>query len=675
MAYQIPFTDVSNKGSITVEDRDVNTETSLSLVGRLQQDYGLALNTNFLQLLENFANTNSPNNPVEGQLWYDTTIGVDQLKIYDGTAWVSAGGLKKGDSEPDTTNSVNGDLWVNTSTSQLYLYSGSGWVLVGPEYNSSNKSGSLTEIIVSSANVEKSVIVNYINNVPITIISDDEFTPKSLISGFSIIKKGINLNSSISAYLNGTADKANSLIVNGATVPSTSFMRNDETSVTTYKLQVKNNNGIEVGQVKTLVLNVEGSDSVLNHVGTGTFDVRTTASNIPAIRVSADNNIGINNANPDVDLDVAGTIKASTQLQVASVFEVDAASVDITTNTNLTGNLNVDGDAVIEGNIQHTGGSYNIGTLSNPYLNAYITNINAGTITATNIVGSITGNAAKANQLVSSTTFNMTGDVSSSGFTFNGAGTLTKTFNTTISNTFLTDKTDITSTYTGGRIINTDELMINRPTADSIDSGSTTGLHKVTYGDLITNLPVFPLGTIMPYAGQFEPAGWKFCNNQELLFSQYAALAAALGITSDAVTHVYGTPSSYLTHFRLPDLRGRFILGKLDGSEATLTNRVSDSGGYSLGGVSGSETTVLAEENLPSHTHNLQSSLGEQFYATTTAANSTVPAEVTAGGSFDAGSGTRLENSGDITGGADNDPLNVTNPFLTLNYIMYVGEV
>ena len=179
----------------------------------------------------------------------------------------------------------------------------------------------------------------------------------------------------------------------------------------------------------------------------------------------------------------------------------------------------------------------------------------------------------------------------------------------------------------------------------------------------------------MPYAGLYEPSGWKFCNNQELLFSQYAALAAALGITSDAITHIYGTPSSYLTHFRLPDLRGRGILGKLDGSEATLTNRVSDSAAYALGGIAGNETTTLAEENLPSHTHDLQSTLGEQFYATTTASNSTVPPEVTAGGSFDAGTGTRLENSGDITGGASNDPLNVTNPFLTLNYIMYVGEV
>ena len=31
-------------------------------------------------MLENFANANPPSNPVEGQLWYDTTAGIDQLK-------------------------------------------------------------------------------------------------------------------------------------------------------------------------------------------------------------------------------------------------------------------------------------------------------------------------------------------------------------------------------------------------------------------------------------------------------------------------------------------------------------------------------------------------------------------------------------------------------------------
>ena len=92
--YDIPFTDQANKGNITVTEGSFNnTDTSLTFPGRLVSDYGEFVNTNFLQLLENFANVNPPANPVEGQLWYDTTENIDQLKIYDGTNWVSAGGL------------------------------------------------------------------------------------------------------------------------------------------------------------------------------------------------------------------------------------------------------------------------------------------------------------------------------------------------------------------------------------------------------------------------------------------------------------------------------------------------------------------------------------------------------------------------------------------------------
>ena len=121
MPYNIPFTDEANKGNITVEDSSINTETSMKLPGRLTTDYGQSVNENFLHLLENFANASPPANPVEGQLWYDTTQNVDQLKIYDGTNWVAAGGLKKGPFEPEITNSVAGQLPCNALTGQPAL--------------------------------------------------------------------------------------------------------------------------------------------------------------------------------------------------------------------------------------------------------------------------------------------------------------------------------------------------------------------------------------------------------------------------------------------------------------------------------------------------------------------------------------------------------------------------
>src|SRR5210317_845199 len=195
MAYNIPFTDEANKGNVTVEDNSINTETSMKLPGRLTTDYGQSVNENFLHLLENFANASPPTNPVEGQLWYDTTQEVDQLKIYDGTNWVAAGGLKKGSFEPEISNSVKGDLWVNTSTSQLYLYTGSGWLLVGPDYIDGNKSGALVEELVDTADNLRIVIVNYIENIPVSIYTRIEFSPKTPFAGYSStvpLKVGVN---------------------------------------------------------------------------------------------------------------------------------------------------------------------------------------------------------------------------------------------------------------------------------------------------------------------------------------------------------------------------------------------------------------------------------------------------------------------------------------------------
>ena len=158
MAYQISYTDSVNKGAITVSDNTLNTETTLSLPGRFTTAYGQAISENFLHLLENFASASAPGRPVEGQLWYDTTTGVDQLKIYDGTQWQAAAGLKKASSEPSVSQSSAGDLWVNTGAQQLYLFTGSTWVLVGPEFTDGLLTGTIPQNIVGSDNVTYSVL-------------------------------------------------------------------------------------------------------------------------------------------------------------------------------------------------------------------------------------------------------------------------------------------------------------------------------------------------------------------------------------------------------------------------------------------------------------------------------------------------------------------------------------
>lgn len=85
MAYTITLSD----GTVltTIADATVDNTTSITLIGRNYPGYGQYIANDFVHMLENFANTTAPLNPLTGQLWYNTTTGF--LFIWDGTDWVS----------------------------------------------------------------------------------------------------------------------------------------------------------------------------------------------------------------------------------------------------------------------------------------------------------------------------------------------------------------------------------------------------------------------------------------------------------------------------------------------------------------------------------------------------------------------------------------------------------
>jgi hypothetical protein len=72
-----------------VADGTVNTTaTNLALVGRAVTDYGTYENENYVYLLENFANSTAPTQPILGQLWYNSAT--DVLSAYNsGNTWTA----------------------------------------------------------------------------------------------------------------------------------------------------------------------------------------------------------------------------------------------------------------------------------------------------------------------------------------------------------------------------------------------------------------------------------------------------------------------------------------------------------------------------------------------------------------------------------------------------------
>lgn len=694
MAYEINFTDSVNKGTITVEDRSVNTETSLQLTGRNLTDYGAKINENFLHLLENFANNTSPSNPVEGQLWYDTTTGVDQLKIYDGVNWVSAGGLKKASSAPAAEQSLIGDLWVDTSNQQLYLYSGSGWTLIGPDYAEGINTGTKFESIVDITNVSRPCLINYVNGRAVSIISAVEFTPKLTIPGYSKIYPGHNVSNNIDGAVGkywGTSQKAETLFVNNTvgSLGGAEFARLNATNIFTQPIRIRNNNGLDVGETQTLVLSVTGGSNALitNKSNDGYIALRVQ-NNTTAIRIKNDGKVGVLNESPQEALDVTGNVLISGSLKNNATTEstsVSTGSLITAGGAGIAKNLNVGGDATITGDIEASNilpditNARNIGSVDLKYNNIYANNLRGNIIG--DVVGNVTGSAGSAAKLNSTTSFSITGDVStSSSVTFDGqTGGLTKTFSVTLNDTFFTGKDDYTDNISG-----TEELLIRKTTSETGDVQDINRFYVTTVQDITSTVPTFAVGMIMPYAGTTAPSGWRLCNGDAISISSsdYAPLFTLIGFTYG------GSLGSGV--FNVPDLRGRFPMGYMAGVTRTLAtdeDRIYDDGAANiLGADGGAQRRWITKDNLPEHQHSLMGDAGTQFYATTGVTG--VSDSNTTGISIMGGSpGTGLE----ITEGVDGlvtstqiidgvpevvgDKFTTVPPFLSLNFIIYTGVV
>ena len=198
MSYTINLTNGTNLIPEGVSDGTVDTShTSLVLVGKNYAGYGQFLNTNFVRLLENFANTSSPANPLKGQLWWDSRNNI--LKVYSGTSWkISTGATSSpANSPPGDLSALGGDLWLDTTNGQLKVYSGTSWITVGPVATSAAGDTGVFPVIVSDTYGGSHLLIQIrFSGINYACFSKDIFT--SSLDGFATIKAGLNFNTSIS---------------------------------------------------------------------------------------------------------------------------------------------------------------------------------------------------------------------------------------------------------------------------------------------------------------------------------------------------------------------------------------------------------------------------------------------------------------------------------------------
>jgi hypothetical protein len=263
MSYTITLTN----GNIlaTIPNGTINTTAcSQTLVGKNYAGYGQFLDDNFVHLLENFANSTGPTNPLVGQLWFNTTTSV--LQVRNSVGWKSLGGAQAASVAP--TNNSQGDLWYNTTAQQLYVWTGTAWLLVGPIYNQQTGiTGAIANTIVDTTATSHVVVELYVNNEIVGFISQDAtFTPQTAIPGFPTVKPGITLASVLTTgqvpLFNGTATNAQSL----GGLFANSFMRTDANTSTTGTVRILNNDGLLIGANSTFTLTKTGTQTTYTNL-------------------------------------------------------------------------------------------------------------------------------------------------------------------------------------------------------------------------------------------------------------------------------------------------------------------------------------------------------------------------------------------------------------------------
>ena len=309
-----------------------------------------------------------------------------------------------------------------------------------------------------------------------------------------------------------------------------------------------------------------------------------------------------------------------------------------------------------------------------------------------NVSGSVSGRAGQADKLSAPTVFRLSGDVTSNNITFDGQqGTVT--FNTNLDASFINDLPTTITTGTTTTPVESqaaDEFIINR-------NGSLYKLPRSKIFQQIKGLT--PIGSIIPFAGiindQIEPpAGWLLCDGKAYLQGDKGNLFTVIGhsFKSKAQLTNEGFPGD--DWFAVPDLRGRFPLGRDNmgrgypdqdkNANGTLIDpndsrdRLENAAADTLGASSGVESREIEVGNLPEHEHNMTNNDGEgtQFHAFSTESNPIVDSETNLVPNLVGNnSGSLYERSGGVdTQERLGQPIDIMNPFLTINYIIYAGE-
>jgi microcystin-dependent protein len=671
----------------------------------------------------------------EGELWIDTTN--QQLRIFNGSRWILVGpnqtsieGLKYG----PTVETI--DDTDNIKRNIISFYVADVPVIIVSKDSFTPKisiSGFLT--IRSGVNV----------NVPISGQEgnfDGGFLPK--INGIATVAESLRISE-------GTLPVSASKFLRSDVVNTTDFAFNvrNNSGVT---VGVDQNFSLSVSGTTSRIYNSAQNSTInlqVNRGGVPESIVTVTASQgSPRVGVNNLNpQSGLDVAGNIIVRAGVGESGIVTLLNDSNVSGANTGSLRVAGGTSIAKSLRVGENLTVVG--QATTGTVfptdnapsegstgqDLGAISRRWRTVYAKEIIAETVTGA-LAGSFEGNAKTATSLLNPTTFQITGDIISQVVSFDGTGPGSKTFQTSLTSNIILGKPTLPSggsrkddqilvfrsssvndspvnvqagnfvvgqTYTIVSIGTTNFTLIGA-TSNSLGvsfvatgAGFGTGVASTTSGitglvrqnrDTFVGDLGLPIGAILPYAGLIAPTGFLLCDGSEVQRSMYPDLYS---IISDYYNNSTENPLLGINTFRVPDLRGRFALGRdtmdngitvplpsggfVDGGGGKA-NRVPDSTAETIAGSSGSSSRAIALDNLPDHSHNMQTANGTQFFATRVDPASAAPA-VPGLGPTASGQAQYLNDSGKVKTPDPQyqlgQPFNIMNPYLTINYIIRSG--
>ena len=297
-------------------------------------------------LLENSASTSAPTAPLRGELWFDTSTS--QLKVYDGSSFKPTGGAKSQSTAP--TSASAGDLWHDSDDDQLFVYTGSAFQLVGPVFTAGQTlSGWQIETLASSGG-NKVVSSMYVGNTRVAILSKETFTPSVTQTGFSSIKAGFTLNSTLGAVFEGTNTQASAIDVSGTSNSSATiiaggnFLRADAADTTTGALTIDTDSGILIGDSQELTITVSSNDVTIAQT-TQDKDIKFTVNDGGVTKTP------LTLTGADGGIDMTGDLTITGNLSISGEFEKSGSNINVVDDAFLklnTGNSEVDSGLIIE---------------------------------------------------------------------------------------------------------------------------------------------------------------------------------------------------------------------------------------------------------------------------------------------------------------------------------------